>query len=132
MTDASLYRAPITVRCDVQAGGATLELDLVVDASKGVVYGGGRITQAVTPGGGDLPIHNISGRIRHTGLGQDQLLVALEGEYGIPGPPGTIAISTGKLTAALAVDRQWNGDGMFTYGVDGRQSCPKATVTNRD
>ena len=132
MTDASLYRAPITIRCDVQAGGATLELDLLVDAEKGLVYGGGRITQAVTPPGGDLPIRNITGRIRHTGLGQDQLLVSLEGEYGIPGPPPTIAIVSAKMTAALAVDRQWNGDGMFTYGPDGRQSCPKATVTNRD
>jgi hypothetical protein len=132
MTDASLYRAPITIRCDVEAGGATLELDLLVDAAKGQVYGGGRITQAVTPPGGDLPIQNITGRIRHTGLGQDQLLVSLQAEYGIPGPPPTIAISQGKMTAALAVDRQWNGDGMFTYGIEGRQHCPKATVTNRD
>jgi hypothetical protein len=132
MTDASLYRAPITIRCDVKAGGATLELDLLVDASKGAIYGDGRILQAVTPPGGDLPIHNITGQIRHTGLHKDQLLVALHGEYGIPGPPPTIAIGTGKMTAALTLDRQWNGDGMFTYGVNGRQSCPQATVTNRD
>jgi hypothetical protein len=132
MADAALYRAPITIRCDVVAGGATLDLDLLVDPAKGLVYGDGHIKQAVTPPGGDLPIPNIRGRIRHTGLGQDQLLVALEAEYGIPGPPPTIAISQGRMTAALALDAQWNGDGMFTYGVEGRQTCPKATVTNRD
>ncbi|HEX8623853.1 MAG TPA: DUF1842 domain-containing protein [Allosphingosinicella sp.] len=132
MADVGLYRASPVVKCDVKAGGATLEFELVVDATNGHVYGRGRVKQAVTPPGGDLPIPVVTGQVRHTGLGKDQLLVALKGKYGIPGPPPTIAISQGLMTAALVLDAKWNGHGSFTYGVDGDQSCREATVTNKN
>lgn len=129
MANIGLYAVSIAVKCDSVAGGATLEFDLVVHADDGVIYGSGRIKQSIPPPNGDRPIPRVGGVVRHTGLGKDQLLVALSGRYAMEGPPTQPLEIECRMQAALVVDADWNGVGSFTYGPKGGQRCVKATVT---
>lgn len=129
MPNIGLYAVSIAVKCDSGAGAATLEFDLVVHADDGQIYGSGRIKQSIPPPNGDVPIPRVAGLVRHTGLGQDQLLVALSGRYALQGPPTQPIETECRMQAALVVDADWNGVGSFTYGPRGSQRCVKATVT---
>ena len=94
------------------------------------MFGSGSIQQAVAPPNGDLTIPQVHGQIRHTGFGQDTLLVALSGRYAQPFGelmPGHVEC---MLNAALAVDASWNGHGMFHYGPGGHNFVRQAQVTN--
>lgn len=125
-----LYAVSIQVACDTKVGGATLDLDLVVHSGDGRVYGRGRIKQAIPPPNGDLPIAVVTGQIRQTGLGSNQLLVSLIGGYAMTAGPTMPLEIYCRMTAALVVDpKTWSGAGSFTYGPSGRNSCPEATVT---
>ena len=129
MADSELYRVTIEIKCDVVAGGATVTAALVVDAASGQAFGSGKITQALAWPNNEHPIHHIAGQIRHTGLGEDHLLVGLQGEY-IQQIGGPWTFGQCLMTAALVLDKDWNGVGSFTYGLSGRQFCRHATVTN--
>lgn len=128
MADVGLYRVSIEIKCDSGVGGATVSADLVVDATNGHAYGSGKIAQALPWPNNEIQISHISGQVRHTGLGEDHLLVALQGDY--IQHMGPFSFVQCLMAAALVLDKDWSGVGSFTYGPNSRQACPKATVSN--
>jgi hypothetical protein len=96
-------------------GAPILHFTGVVNASTGVINGTAEITQAVAPPHNEIVIHHVHGQVRHTGLGQDKLLVTLEGQYVVSVPPPAIGSYLARFSAGLAVDKEWNGHGSFTY-----------------
>lgn len=124
-----LYQVSIEVAPEGIVGGASLTLNLLVNAPDGEVYGSGEITQALAPPYGNRPISDISGQIRHTGFGKDEMLVQLTGRYFMPGPPTQPFEVECTLFAGFVVDPHWNGSGSFRYGPGGRQATKQAKVT---
>ena len=127
-----LYQVSIEVVPEGIVGGASLSLNLLVNAPDGDVYGSGEITQALSPPHGNRPISDISGQIRHTGFGKDEMLVQLMGRYFMPGPPTQPFEVECPVFAGFVVDAHWNGAGSFRYGPGGRQATKNAKVTRTD
>ena len=96
-------------------GAPILHVVAVVNASTGVISGSAEITQALPPPNGEIAIPHITGQVRHTGLGGDQLLVTLEGEFVVSFPPPAIGSYLARFSAGLVVDKAWNGHGSYTY-----------------
>lgn len=110
-------------------GGATLYLDLLVDAPTGAVSGSGRITQALAAPYGNLFIPSISGQLEATGFPKAERLLRVTGQYGIPfGPPPMIGHIEALMTMACAVDLQWSGKGSFSYGPHAQHTARNCTV----
>lgn len=128
-----LYLVNIDVACEGFVGGPVAALKLVVNAPDGLVYGSGTLGHAGTaPGSEGYGIRNITGNIRHTGFGTDTLLVQLSGNYSIPFGPTMPGQAEAKFTAALALTKQWEGEGMFTYGPNGDSVCAHARVSRHE
>jgi hypothetical protein len=128
-----LYLVNIDIACEGFVGGPLAALKLVVNAPDGQVYGSGTLGHSGTaPGSEGHPIRNITGNIHDTGFGTDALLVQLTGTYSIPFGPTMPGHSTGHFSAALALTRQWEGVGMFTYGRRGESVCADARVSRHE
>ena len=94
-----------------------LHFDLLVHSSTGSVSGLCMITQAVAPPNNLIQINNITGTVRELVFGGTvTLVVALQGTYFKPGPPGTNFIILENFAAHFSVDQQWDGAGSFDYG----------------
>jgi hypothetical protein len=107
-----LYFVPVEVGNAGLPGAPVVKLGLSVQAASGHVAGIAEIIQAVPGGNHKFP---VTGQIYQTGLGQNQQLVSLQGEFVYTVPPPGIGTFLAKFTAALAVDQQWNGTGGFNY-----------------
>ena len=107
-----LYLVKVVVGNVGTPGAPIVNLALTVDAPSGNVSGIAEITQAVQGGNHRFP---VSGHIYHTGLGQDQLLVALNGQFVYSVPPPAIGSFLAQFRAGLVVDKNWNGHGGFDY-----------------
>ena len=105
-------------------GAPNLTLKLGVNATNGEVNGQATLTQAVQGGEHEFP---VSGSIHHTGFGEDTLLVSLTGQYAQSVPPPAIGTYLVPFSAALAVDKSWNGTGSYTFGHNRMSRCK---VTN--
>jgi hypothetical protein len=128
-----LYLVNIDIACEGFVGGPLAALKLVVNAHDGLVYGSGTLGHSGTaPGSGGYGIRNVTGNIHHTGFGTDTLLVQLSGTYSIPFGPTMPGHSTGTFSAALALTKQWEGVGMFTYGQSGESVCADARVSRHE
>lgn len=95
-------------------GGPLLHLSLLVHARTGKITGQGAITQAIA--GPPTPISNITGKLRHTGLGKYTQIVFLEGHSEREFPPPAIGTVLVPFDAHFATDSHWNGIGGWTLG----------------
>ncbi len=122
-----LYPVKLLVEHRGALGAPALTLNLLVDAPTGRVVGLAQITQSLPPPYGEITIPQVTGQILHTGFGHDTLLVHVSGEYTVSVPPPAIGTYLAQFSAALAVDKGWEGKGTFTYG---SHTVTDATVTN--
>jgi hypothetical protein len=122
-----LYLVALRVENPILLGSPRLTLQLAVNASTGQVTGRGDISQSVTPQEGAVHIPQVTGEIFHTGFGTDTMLVHLTGEYVYNFPPPAIGSMELPFSAALAVQRNWDGKGSFAYG---RRQVTNCTVVN--
>ena len=111
-----LYFVEELVGNEGMPGAPLLHLACVVNASSGVVSGQARITQALAPPNGQIDIPNVTGQIRHLGLGQDTMIVSLSAKYFVSVPPPAIGSYLADFSAVLKLDPKWHGTGSFTYG----------------
>jgi hypothetical protein len=125
--NTGLYLVALRVENPILLGSPILTLQLAVDAPTGQVNGRGDISQSVTPQEGAVHIPQVTGHILHTGFGSDTMLVHLTGEYVYNFPPPAIGSMELPFSAALAVQRDWDGKGSFAYG---RRRVTHCTVTN--
>ena len=95
-------------------GAPVVNLALTVQAASGQVSGIAEITQALPPPQGNYRFP-VSGQIYQTGLGKNQQLVSLKGQFVVSVPPPAIGSYLADFTSALSVDQDWNGQGGFTY-----------------
>ncbi|WP_165188812.1 DUF1842 domain-containing protein [Caulobacter soli] len=93
-------------------GAPIVNLALTVQAASGHVSGIAEISQAIDRGQHRFP---VSGQIYQTGFGPNHQLVSLSGEFVYSVPPPAIGSFLAKFTAALSVDKSWNGSGGFNY-----------------
>ena len=93
-------------------GAPVVNLALTVQAASGHVSGIAEIAHAVVGGNHRFP---VSGQIYQTGFGPNHQLVSLGGEFVYSVPPPAIGSFLAKFTAALSVDKAWNGSGGFNY-----------------
>ncbi|MBO9708393.1 MAG: DUF1842 domain-containing protein [Caulobacter sp.] len=93
-------------------GAPIVNLALTVQAASGHVSGIAEINQAIVGGQHRFP---VTGQIYQTGFGPNQQLVSLSGEFVYSVPPPAIGSFLAKFTAALSVDKDWNGSGGFNY-----------------
>lgn len=126
MSEDGLYPVKLTVTKEGLVGAPTLTLNLLVNAPDGTVTGEAVITQAVTPTEAQVTVPSVKGNIHHTGLGADQMLVSLSGDFIQSVPPPAIGSYLAHFSAALAVDKGWNGRGTYTYAT---HTITDATVT---
>jgi len=112
-------------------GGPTLYLDLLVNAATGAITGSGRISRALAPPWGDLPIPDISGQMEIVGTPTAERLLRVMGRYGIPfGPPPLLGHIEALMTMACAVEfATWNGKGGFSYGPHAEHRATNCVVT---
>lgn len=123
---ADLYITTVRVSNGVP-GAPVLTLNLAVEAASGNIPNGkALIVQVTAPPFNEVVVQPVTGTIHHTGLGQDQQLVAVSGVYYDTLPPPAIGTITKTFTAALSVDKAWNGTGSFTFGGTTISNC---TVT---
>ena len=130
MADLGYYIVDLEVTPEggMMPGAPLLKLKLGVNATNGEVNGQATITQALPPPHGELQFP-VSGTVHHTGLGADTLLVALSGQYAVSVPPPAIGTYLAHFTAALAVDKSWNGTGSYSYDHHKMSRC-KVTNTS--
>ncbi|MEX0342260.1 MAG: DUF1842 domain-containing protein [Erythrobacter sp.] len=130
MADAGYYMVELAVTPEGGAmpGSPNLTLKLGVNSNNGEINGQATSTQAVAPPDGEQTFP-VSGTIHHTGLGEDTLLVALSGKCARSLPPPAIGTYFVRFSAALAVDKGWNGTGSYTFG-NIRMSRCKVTKTS--
>jgi hypothetical protein len=115
-TSFDLYRVIGTAGNIGQLGAPILHFEVLVNASTGNVSGQAQITQALPPPSGVIDIKNLTGKVRQLVYGgQVTLLVALQGTYDRPGPPGTNFIILEHFSAHFATNPQWDGRGGFDY-----------------
>jgi hypothetical protein len=116
-TPFDLYRVTGTAGNLGKPGAPILHFDLLVHSSTGNASGQAQITQALPPPGGLIQIHNITGKVLTLVFGgKVTLLVALQGTYTQPGPPGTNFIILENFSAHFSVNQDWDGRGSFEYG----------------
>ena len=116
---------------DSLIGSPTLYLNLLIDAPTGSITGSGRLTQALAPPWGDLPIASVSGQVEETGFPSAEKLVRITGRYGIPfGPPPLIGHIEATVAMACAVNSEWSGKGSFDYGPNGENTARNCVVRN--
>ncbi len=112
ISPVGLYLVKLVVGNVGTPGAPIVSLALTVDAPSGHVSGIAEINQAIIGGQHRFP---VQGNIYHTGLGQDQLLVALHGQFVASVPPPAIGAFLVQFRAGLVVDKSWNGHGGFDY-----------------
>jgi hypothetical protein len=105
-------------------GAPTLHLSLLVNAVTGAVTGQGLQTQAVQPPGNNIPINDITGEVRYTGLGKFTKIVALRGNGYVTLPPPAIGTFLEPFTAHFAIDNAWTGTGGWTMGSEVVKDAP--------
>jgi hypothetical protein len=94
------------------AGAPIVHLTLAI--ADGVAGGIAEITQAIQGGDHKFP---VAGKVYHTGLGKDTLLISLQGEFIVCFPPPAIGCYLAQFHASLAVDASTCvGKGGFSYG----------------
>ncbi|MDF7774956.1 DUF1842 domain-containing protein [Sphingomonas sp. AOB5] len=121
------YLVNLLVEQQGPVGAPALHLQLGVNAVTGQIMGSGEITQALPPPYGQTHLPQVTGSIFHTGFGQDTMLVHLSGQYVVSVPPPAIGSYLAQFSAALAVDKAWNGKGSFSYANHNVTGCE---VTN--
>jgi Domain of unknown function (DUF1842)/Domain of unknown function (DUF1843) len=115
-TPFDLYRVTGTAGYIGTPGAPILHFDLLVHSNTGSVSGLAQITQAVAPPNNLIEINNVTGTVRELVFGGTvTLVVALQGTYFKPGPPGTNFIILENFAAHFSVDPQWDGAGSFDY-----------------
>ena len=94
-------------------GAPALNLDLIynTDVAPPTLDGKGLITQAVTPPGGRIEVHGIHGEVTEMRTSPGMRMINLRGVCSEP--PTTVLF---PFSAVFVVDRDWNGEGSFTYG----------------
>ncbi|WP_242008114.1 DUF1842 domain-containing protein [Sphingomonas ginsenosidivorax] len=127
MGTVGYYIVKLLVQHEGFMGAPVLHLDLGVNAVTGQVMGSAQITQALPPPYGNTVIPTVTGAILHTGFGEDTLLVHLTGDYVVSVPPPAIGSYLAHFSAALAVSKDWNGRGSFSYA---HQVITGCTVEN--
>jgi hypothetical protein len=95
-------------------GAPIVHYALTVQAASGHVSGLAELTQAVPPPNGTHRFP-VTGRIYQTGLGKNEQLVSLEGQFTESVPPPAIGTYLVDFKSALVVDQAWNGHGGFSY-----------------
>lgn len=117
MSDVELgfYQVKLQVGHEGMPGAPILHLTLGVNASTGEVAGTAEITQALPPPYGSTVIPQVAGRIFQTDFGDNKLLVHVTGQYLVSVPPPAIGTYLADFSAALAVDKSWDGRGSFAY-----------------
>lgn len=110
--EVGLYFVKVVVGNVGTPGAPTVNLALTVQAASGHVSGLAEINQAIIGGRHRFP---VTGQIYQTGLGPNQQLVALSGEFVYSVPPPAIGSFLAKFQAGLSVDKSWNGTGGFDY-----------------
>jgi uncharacterized protein DUF1842 len=111
----------------VLLGSPVLTLDMTVRGGSGDVKGEGVIGQSVTPTQPGGKVIDVAGEIFRTGRPKDELLVHLTGKYIFNARPPAIGTFGEPFSAALDVDREWNGKGSFAFG---RYHSGECMVTN--
>lgn len=98
-----------------QPGSPTLTLSLIYnpDLNPATLDGKGEISQAVTPPGGRIEVQGIHGEVSELRVLQPSgnYVFSLRGQCAEP--PNTVLF---PFSAAFITDREWNGEGHFTYG----------------
>ncbi len=130
MTEVGYYIVELEVAPEggMMPGAPNLRLNLGVNATNGEVNGQATLTQAVTPPDGEHTFP-VSGTIHHTGFGEDTLLVALTGQYAQSVPPPAIGTYLVPFSAALAVGKDWNGTGSYSFGHNRMSRCKVTSVS---
>jgi hypothetical protein len=109
-------------------GAPLLHFSLLVNVTTGAITGHAEQTQAVPPPGDKIVISNITGRLRHTGLGKFTQIVYLEGSAVISFPPPAIGSYLEPFNAHFAIDDEWNGVGGWTLGATSVDNVPVKPV----
>jgi len=133
MSEQNIGLFPVDLKISNGLRGApTLYLNLLVDAPTGAISGTGRITQALAPPWGDLPIPSVSGQMEINGTSKTERLLRVTGRYGIPfGPPPMLGHVEAQIMMACAVNFEtWDGYGGFDYGPRHEHIARNCTVTN--
>ena|ERR1700685_1482189 len=97
-------------------GAPLLHLNLLVHTPTGKITGQGTITQAIAPPNDTTHISNITGKLRHTGLGKYTQIVSLQGYSERVFTPPAIGTALVPFDAHFATDSHWNGVGGWTLG----------------
>jgi hypothetical protein len=106
-------------------GAPILHLTLAI--AGGIVGGLAEITQAIQGPNSDHKFP-VTGKVYHTGLGKDTLLISLEGEFLICVPPPAIGCYIAKFHSSLALDPStFAGTGGFNYGGTHIENVPAKT-----
>ncbi len=127
--DLGFYEVKLQVGHGGMPGAPILHMTLGVNASTGEVAGTAEITQALPPPYGSMAIPHVAGRIFQTGFGGNELLVHVTGQYPESATPPAIGTYQAEFSAALVVDRFWDGRGSFACNRDIIADCAVKNVS---
>jgi hypothetical protein len=117
----------VSIRFDaLHFSRAALTLNLLVRAGSGEITGSGEISRSLSPPTPPAHIFQLTGHVE-PGQSEDVLHVHVSGEYVESLKPPAIGSISGPFSASCVVDRQWGGQGTFSYG---RYNVGRCVVTN--
>jgi hypothetical protein len=119
-----LYRVCGIAGNEGTPGAPLLHFELLVNAASGAITGQCVQTQAVAPPHDKVVINNVTGKLRHTGLGKFTQIVFLQGTAVISFPPPAIGSYLEPFDAHFAIDNEWNGVGGWTLGNKSVENVP--------
>jgi len=105
-------------------GAPIFHFSLLVNAVTGAVTGHGKLTQAVAPPLGDIPIVITSGQVHSTGFGSFTKVVSLKGDGFVSFPPPAIGSYLVPFDAGFAIDDAWDGVGGWIFGHQKVENVP--------
>lgn len=105
-------------------GAPVLHLSLLVNAVTGKVTGHGTQTQAVSPPGDKIDINISEGKIRATGLGEINKVMALKGSAVVSLPPPAIGSYLAPFEAHFGLYENMDGAGGWTLGTTDVDNVP--------
>ena len=96
-------------------GAPILTMALMIDGADGTVQGKGKITQALVPPYGELPVSDITGQVRAMGFGPATQALSLKGTIFTTLKPPAIGTLETPFSAFFVTDNDWVGNGYFNY-----------------
>ena len=116
----------VSIRFDaLHFSRAALTLNLLVRGGSGEITGSGEISRSLSPPTPPAHIFQLTGHVQ-PGQSEDVLHVHVSGDYVESAAPPAIGSFVGPFSASCVVDKQWGGQGTFSYG---RYNVGRCVVT---